>query len=166
MLKIIGALMILTSATLLGFYRSDKLRRRCVFFKDFISFLSLFKARLRYECTDIKTLVGECGRFPSLEPLCGEFSAESDAPVKALWEKGIAKCCAASSLNDEDAALLREFGMPLGSTDMQGQLEHICLYETLAQKHLSDAERSFLKNGKLYKMLGFFAGTAAAITIL
>ena len=69
-------------------------------------------------------------------------------------------------LKHEDKQLLCSFGEKLGITDVEGQLKHIELYKGLANAHLDDSKNEIKQKSRLYKTMGFFVGTAAALVII
>ena len=70
------------------------------------------------------------------------------------------------ALKKSDTDLLLEFGSHLGKTDVEGQLKHIELYRQLFEKQLEAAEDAIAKKSKLYKTMGLFVGTAAALMMM
>ena len=95
-----------------------------------------------------------------------EISDETGTPFYRIWSERVNAIPAKFGLKKGDAALLLEFGEQLGKTDVDGQLKHLELYEALFKKQLTDAENEINKKSKLYKTMGFFVGTAAALMII
>ena len=136
-LKIFGAALISLSGFLMG----------CVY-------------AVRYRSADIAVLVISCGEL---------FSFPEDdysQPFSKMWQITIADFQKRWRLNGTDMALLRDFGDGLGTTDVEGQLSHIALYQGMFSKQQSGAEDDILQKSKLYKSLGLFAGVSAALMFL
>ena len=69
-------------------------------------------------------------------------------------------------LSKSDISMLNDFGGQLGKTDTEGQLKHLELYEVSFSKQLSSALDAITKKSKLYKTMGFFAGSAIALMMI
>ena len=82
------------------------------------------------------------------------------------WKNAVADISDGYALKHEDKQLLCSFGEKLGITDVEGQLKHIELYKGLANAHLDDSKNEIKQKSRLYKTMGFFVGTAAALVII
>ena len=164
MLKILGGLLLVLSGFSAGWFCSKKLSMRKDFFKRIISFISNLSTQLRYSTSDIFTLVSLSASTSGLGLF--EISEESGTPFYDIWTQRVNTIPAKFGLKKGDTALLLEFGEQLGKTDVDGQLKHLELYEALFKKQLTDAENEINKKSKLYKTMGFFVGTAAALMII
>ena len=86
--------------------------------------------------------------------------------TKNKWKKAVADISDGYALKHEYKQLLCSFGEKLGITDVEGQLKHIELYKGLANAHLDDSKNEIKQKSRLYKTMGFFVGTAAALVII
>lgn len=163
-LKIIGGLLLVLSGFSTGWFCSKKLSMRKDFFKRIISFVTNLSTQLRYSTSDIFTLVSLSANTSGLNLF--EISNETGAPFYRIWSERVNAISVKFGLKKCDTALLFEFGEQLGKTDVDGQLKHLELYEALFKKQLTDAENEINKKSKLYKTMGFFVGTAAALMII
>lgn len=80
---------------------------------------------------------------------------------QALEEKG-SEC----GLNGKDREILLGYGEGLGKTDVEGQMEHCRLYETLIGEQLEEARRDATVKGRLYVTLGTAGGLGMALLLL
>ncbi|WP_294464470.1 stage III sporulation protein AB [uncultured Ruminococcus sp.] len=163
-LKILGGLLLVMSGFSAGWFCSKKLLMRKDFFKRIISFISNLSTQLRYSTSDIFTLVSLSANTSGLYFF--EIREESGTPFYKVWSERVSEIPAKFGLKNSDRTLLLEFGEQLGKTDVDGQLKHLELYEALFKKQLTDAENEINKKSKLYKTMGFFVGTAAALMII
>ena len=163
-LKILGGLLLVLSGFSAGCFCSKKLLMRKDFYKRFLSFVSNLSTQLRYSTSDIFTLVSLSANTSGLDFF--EICEESGTPFYKVWSERMIEIPAKFGLKNSDRTLLLEFGEQLGKTDVDGQLKHIELYEALFKKQLTDAENEINKKSKLYKTMGFFVGTAAALMII
>lgn len=163
-LKILGGLLLVLSGFSAGWFCSKKLLMRRNFFKKFLCFVSNLSTQLRYSTSDIFTLVSLSASTSGLNFF--EISNETGTPFYKVWSERVSEIPAKIGLKNSDRQLLLEFGEQLGKTDVDGQLKHLELYEALFKKQLTDAENEITKKSKLYKTMGFFVGTAAALMII
>lgn len=165
MLKVVSVIIVFCCCTLAGFYFSYKLSRRQLFLKDFIAFLKTFETHIRYSSDDIFTLINISMTSASLLSI-KEYILNNKGSFNDLWLGSMSQINKQTGLTAQDKALLEEFGASLGTTDGQGQINHIELYTTLFQKACDEAQQELKAKSKLYKMLGFFAGTAFALMVI
>ncbi len=163
-LKILGGLLLVLSGFSAGWFCSGKLLMRKYFYKKFLSFVSNLSTQLRYSTSDIFTLVSLSASTSGLDFF--EISDETGNPFYEIWSERVSVIPSKFGLKNSDRVLLLEFGEQLGKTDVDGQLKHLELYEELFKKQLTDAENEINKKSKLYKTMGFFVGTAAALMII
>ena len=163
--KLIGALLLIASSFSVGVSMSKSLYRRKAFIKSFIVFVDSLETHIRYNTDDIFKLVSMCSDSEELK--CFEFFNKPHAePFDKLWSKSVLTIPRAYALTKSDMDLLLQFGSQLGKTDIDGQIKHIKLYKDFFKKQLDDAEDAIVKKSKLYKTMGLFAGTAAALMMM
>lgn len=164
-LKITGAILLVSASFTIGCVFSKKLYSRRDFLKSLIVFISNLSTQLRYNSSDIFTIITLSAQISELEFF--DFTDNELAqPFYEQWKEKIQLLPKSLSLNRSDIDLLTEFGLELGKTDIDGQLKHIELYNTIFEKQLNDAENAIIQKSKLYKTMGFFAGTAVALMII
>ena len=151
--KLIGCLLVVCTGTMIGFVLSGRLYKRRDFLKSFTEFISLLATNLRYSGDDIFTLVNSCAENSSLDSLL-------------LWLERVKQLSSEIPLSKSDISMLNDFGGQLGKTDTEGQLKHLELYEVSFSKQLSSARDAITKKSKLYKTMGFFAGSAIALMMI
>lgn len=168
MLKVMGCILIIFSASLAGFYFSGRLNQRKNFLKAFISFLKSLEIQLRYSGEDIFQLIPKCSDSEILKPFFINLTAEKvkDISFSELWRKAVNSSAKSCNLKKSDCQALIDFGGSLGTTDTSGELSHIKLYEEVFSKALENAQEDLDKKSKLYKAMGFFLGTSIALMIV
>ncbi|MDD4807924.1 MULTISPECIES: stage III sporulation protein AB [Caproicibacterium] len=161
MLRILGALCLVFAGTAAGCLQSRKLRLRRDRAQDFLQFLSAAKAEISCTAAPVQDIVEHHGR--KLDFLAPYFTAiEAGEPFTQAWQKASSD----SSLTPQERVLLRNFGEGFGATDMQGQLAHCTLYEELTRQELEESQKTYQKDGKLYRMLGVCGGLIFALVLL
>ena len=83
-----------------------------------------------------------------------------------MWLERVKRLSSEIPLSKSDISMLNDFGGQLGKTDTEGQLKHLELYEVSFSKQLSSARDAITKKSKLYKTMGFFAGSAIALMMI
>lgn len=165
LVKLIGAVLLIASSFSVGISMSKSLYRRRTFLKSFIVFIDNLATHIRYNTDDIFRLVSICSGSEELR--CFDyFDKPHNEPFEKIWSKSVLTIPRAYALTKSDTDLLLEFGSQLGKTDIDGQLKHIKLYKTFFANQLSEAEEAISKKSKLYKTMGLFAGSAAALMMM
>ena len=165
LLKLIGSVMLIAASFSAGYCMSKSLYRRRDFLKAFIVFLGRLATCIRYSSDNIFTLVNSCADSAELSCFRPETVVISQ-PFENIWNKCVLTIPKGYALKKADIDLLLEFGSQLGKTDVEGQLKHIELYRQLFEKQLEAAEDAIAKKSKLYKTMGLFVGTAAALMMM
>lgn len=165
LIKLIGSAMLILSSFSVGYYMSKSLYRRKDFLSSFLIFLNHLATNIRYNSDDIFTLAALCADMEELDNF-KSITSDRSASFTAAWNKAVLTIPKAYSLKKSDISLLKDFGSELGKTDVEGQLKHIELYKVMFKKQLADAENEITKKSKLYKTMGFFVGTAAALVMM
>ena len=163
LLKLSGCALIALTGFGVGTLLCKKLGARRDFFGKFSVFISLLQTQIRYNSADIFTLVSSCAMGAGLEYFDG---ANEALPFAVFWDDEINKIPKKAGLNNSDKELLFEFGSLLGTTDIEGQLKHLELYESIFKKRLNDCQAEFRDKSRIYRALGLFGGISAALIIL
>lgn len=144
---------------------SQRLSMRVKFLEDYIKFLSFFKNQIRYNSgsiIDIMDSYNAKGIISSFLNECIMKVKSGDSFAKA-WEDSIELIPKDYGLKFEDINLIKDFGLLLGSTDIEGEIMHCKLNLKLMQENLDDAREEKKKKERLYIMLGFFIGMLLAV---
>ncbi len=159
-LKLFGALLLSAAGLAAGCRRAAALNRRRRFWTQFLAFISRLETGLRYRNTSLYILVNSSGELFKIP------EEKKEKPFEENWRELISPLTVRFSLSGEDRAMLERFGERLGKTDLEGQLSHLALYSSLAEKQLGSAEEDVKGKAKLYRTLGLFAGVSAAIMMM
>lgn len=157
-LKLCGALLLTATGLGAGRLYVRRLRLRRDFLTELLLFLTNLATAVRYRNEDIFSLIQTSGDLFQLQE-------EPTASFCEVWHGAVVQLSSRWRINARDVELLEAFGTRLGTTDTQGQLTHIELYQSLFQKQLTQAKEELEQKAKLYQTLGLFAGIAAALTL-
>lgn len=163
LIKIFGCVLIALTGFGVGCILTKRLSLRLDFMNKFSVFISLLQTQIRYNGSEIYSLVISCAKSSDL-PLFNH--ADIIEPFSEFWKSEIIKYQKKFGLNNSDKELLLEFGSGLGTTDIEGQLSHLELYRSIFQKRLQERQSEFKDKSKIYRALGLFGGISTALIIL
>lgn len=163
--KIVGGFLLIGASFIGGCFYSKKLYKRQEFFSKFLVFMNTFITHIRYESSDVFTLVSTSAENAGLNCLKIEQSNNIKS-FQSLWDETVSNIPNIYSLKKEDYRQLIEFGSEIGKTDVGGQIKHIELYKNIFAKQLINAEEDIKQKSRLYKVLGLFVGTVATLMLM
>ncbi len=168
MVKILGCILFIISSSMAGVYFSQKLKNRLEFLKEFISFLKSLKIQLRYCNGDIFQILPLCSDSKVLKVFIKNLTDQSEnySSFSKIWNDSVINISKSNCLTKSDVNSMFEFGSNLGTTDVEGQLNHIELYIDIFNKKYENACEDYKSKSKIYKTMGFFIGTTIAIMIV
>lgn len=170
MLKLIGTVIVVVSAFLVGLLKRENLKRRERELKDFIQFLShledafcCLQSRLadavegaRIYCeTDLQCLLGE---------FLARLRLANGAKASDAWQASVENSNLA--LNFEDFEMLKTFGKGLDGRDFEAQKRNILFTKRQAEKRLEDAEQLGKTNGKLSVQLSVLGSIVIVLLLI
>lgn len=149
-------------------YASAGLSRRAAALEQSGRLVTRIASRIRYTAQPVGEILSEVsGEFTGLRflpELLRILQEGTDFP--SAWRRALEVKGAECGLNGKDRELLRGYGEGLGKTDVEGQMEHCRLYETLIGEQLEEARREAAVKGRLYVTLGTAGGLGAALLLL
>ena len=164
MLKLTGAVMIITSGSILGILQANKLKKRADSLETIISALALLKCDINYGRKDLQKAMRDLGKnlkadfFGRVADYMGDKGVK-EAIKKALEEEN--ECFLKS-----DKEPIRALGEVLGMTDAKNQSRAIDEAVIRLKKAKEDADENYKRLGKMYKSTGFLGGVLVAIVLM
>lgn len=172
LIKIIGIILIIFSASCIGFNKSGVFQKR-------IDELSEFKngiEKLKTEITFVKTPLSDAFLKISehldenissvFNELSVGISTHERCSVTDIWDFNINKYSKNSCMNKNDIKILRDFGTMLGSTDLDGQINNFTSVIELLDAQITDAIIEKDKNAGLYRSFGVYTGILISILLI
>lgn len=122
---------------------------------------------IRYNGADICSLLKNESISNSL-PILDDIikGLENGDALPNCWSLAVAKAVPIYRLSKEDTAIIMQFGNSLGTTDVDGQIEHLSYYKNIFQNKAKILESDYSTKARVYKSLGFFSGMAIALVII
>ena len=163
MFRIIGALMIIFAGSMIGFIKSDALKKREECIGRIISGLNLLETDIGYGKTDLfSTLlsIGENHKIDMFKAIAKNLSKDGIkvATDKALAEEGF--------LLEKDKAPIRALAENLGMTDSKTQVGAIKRAVSELMEGRRNAQEEYAKLGRLYRSCGVLGGILGAIILI
>lgn len=167
MLKIILGIAVVICSTRIGILLSKKYIYRLDELDEFKNNFKIIENKIKYT-------------YEPLEDIFWEISEISTYPIKDLF-KGVAENIKSKgaekawkdevknidlSLKKEDKEVLKEFGVLLGKTNREGQINQIKFVDTLLERQVERAKDDRDKNEMIYKKLGLILGVGIVIVLL
>ena len=168
MIKLIGAIFLITAGAMTGIYRSCALTQRVRLLEEYITLINEIETQIRYSAQPLYQMLESMSNKNSIGGFLHKLlsHAQADADFSQAWERAVDAIENNTGITKQDRAIIREFGAGLGKTDIDGQISHCKLCMTAAQNNLENARKEKETKTKLYRSLGVLGGTACALLIL
>lgn len=171
MVKIIGAIFIISATTWVGFELAKHLSNRTKQLRMLKSALQSLDAEIMYGHTPLHEAARRISNqiAPPISKLFELFAiklVQRDATVKESWESSLKEIWKMTSLKNEEYEILKQFGETLGKHDRISQQKQIILALTHLEREEQEARDKQLKYERMTKSLGFLTGLLIAIILL
>ena len=168
MLKIAGILLIIATGAAVGIMQARKLSNRVTFFEDYICVITEIQSNISYSAAPLSEIIDNIHSRKSISPFLNKLKDFmcSDISFREAWTKTVYSFDCGGCLSDDDKKLINDFGLGLGTTDIDGQVAHCKLSLTLAADRLNLYRNEKLNKGKLYRTLGVLTGAAVGLLII
>ncbi|WP_249871968.1 stage III sporulation protein SpoIIIAB [Oceanobacillus saliphilus] len=170
-MKWIGALLLIGTATLVGFEWSNRLTNRPKHIRQLKSALQILEAEIVYSQAPLKeAFLSISKKIP--DPLKTFFTGlgnemnEEQIDFFRLWEIKVDDLIKNSTLKESEYEILKQFGRTLGQHDIHQQQKHIHLAIVHLDRELEDAIDNKLKYGKMAKSLGVLSGIFIVLLLI
>ncbi len=149
-IKLTGMILLTGASLFIGINESLRLKKRVQTLDWFSNFVDEIGDRIRCDAEELKRIFS---RIPT---------SVDYITVQTPFSVTIKKC----GLNRDDEKLLYEFFLKLGTGDVESQVNRCTAYKNMLSDRKSRAESEYNEKGRLYKMLGLFAGLGVSIILI
>ncbi len=171
MLKLIGALLIISATGLAGWSVAREYARRPVELKQFITALQMLETEIIYAATPLPEAFGKIAE--QLEPqaasffrqAAGELASRQGCSAREAWHRALDSYAARSALARGDLSILRGLGGNIGISDRDDQVKHLRLAAEQLKAACAAAESLADKNVKLWHYLGLLGGLLVVLAL-
>ena len=171
MIKILGAVLIVVSTSLIGFEVSKKLIARPKHIRDLRAALQILEAEIMYGHSPLKEAVLLLAKqIPApVSILFKDFASRlgsTNQSVLSAWTDSLEVVRKQSELQQKEIDILLQFGETLGKHDRESQQKQIQLALVHLDREEADAAEKQMKYDKMARSLGFFSGLLIAILLM
>ncbi|MDC3415493.1 stage III sporulation protein SpoIIIAB [Aquibacillus salsiterrae] len=170
-MKWIGALLLLSATTWVGFELASKLNERPKQIRQLKSALQILEAEILYgQAPLIEACINVSKQLP--HPISWFFKAVGDDLARQsghlfdVWEKNLNLFWPLVALGKNEKEILRQFGRTLGQHDFTHQQKHIQLALTHLERELQEAQDYQFRYSKMVKSLGFLTGLLLILLLI
>lgn len=163
MLKVIGALLLVSACGWGGLYYSRELQKRPWQIRQLINALQILEAEIKYSQSALRqafyTLQAQVPKPTSL--LFERLFMKMDSPkatLYELWKIEIETFVKETALKENELEILLQFGRTLGQHDCMQQEKHIRLALSHLERELKEAREKEKKYSGMARSLGFLSG--------
>lgn len=171
MIRIVGAILILTATTMIGFLVSKKYHDRPKQLRQWRSALQSLEAEIVYGLTPIEDAARRLSeQLP--RPLCLFFADLSerletgDGSLETIWQETVQRFWPNTALDTVEKEVLLQFGATLGKQDAGNQKKHIRLALSHLEREETEARDAQARYEKMAKSLGFLAGVLIVLLLI
>ncbi len=166
MIKLAGALCIVLSASYIGFYRAETLRKRLMYLRNIKISLNMLESEISFSQNILERVFKRIDGISNTEGLFLKTSERiGEMGIKMAWNTSVDDVSADMCLKKQDKEALYIFGEGLGMSDKDNQIKNIRHTENMIDSLLNEAEDEYRKNGRLYRSAGFLTGLFAAVIL-
>lgn len=171
-MKIIGAVLIITSSSAMGFYISSNLRDRIEDMKELKKNVLILRGDIRYGNTPLPEAIGAIasrheGNLAQFFTYIYEEVMKLDGKrFFEIWKMAVEQKLKDTSLNKNDKEHLIKLGENLGYLDKDMQINIIDLYIEQLEAEILEASKVLKEKAHLYNTLGVMAGIFVTIIML
>jgi Stage III sporulation protein AB (spore_III_AB). len=172
MVKIIGAIIIISISTLTGFFFSQKFSERCRLLKLWLQILEIFQTEICFEAQRLPevfrrtaALLDDRNFSHAFIRLASSLEFGSDEDFEAAWQYFLTQT-GMGILHNNDYLALNELGNYLGSTDRSDQMTKLNTCRATLALNVQKAESEQNKRARIYRYLGFAAGVIIVLWLI
>ncbi len=161
-MRLAGGLLLFAACLSSGFYAGRAARKKCVILSECLNLVRLFATSISYADERLKSIIlsaAESGEFKNLSFINALVDDDFSMGFSTAWNKAIDL---QPHLNKKSSQLMKAFGLHLGKTDTESQMELCHRYEKELEYQYNcaiNSEREQIKNYRL-------AGTAVGVILL
>ncbi|NHN28845.1 stage III sporulation protein SpoIIIAB [Paenibacillus agricola] len=169
MLKLLGAILILLSATLFGFYQAQQFARRPKQIADLVRSLQRLETEMVYAMTPLPQALQQLAHTcPAPVSLLFRYAAEelkhaAGRTVQHIWGEAIAIHWKHTALKTGEQDIARQLGTTLGLSDSNDQVKHIRLAIHQLEGELDTAVEERKRYESMWRSLGLLMGALIVI---
>lgn len=163
MIKLLGTFLIVVATSILGFVKSQRLKRRNDSLCRLISALVLLETEISYGKKSIKDALFSIGVSENLPLFTSASEKIGTLSVSDAFSYGIKSCDMCFS--EADNSIILEFADTLGSLDTQSQIKSIAHTKELLGILKKEAIEYYNRYGRMYRNMGILLGILLSLIL-
>ena len=166
-LKFFLAIAIVICSMRIGILLSRKYKYRLEELDELKNEFKIIENKIKYTYQPLEEIFFEIAEISSMEvkSLFREVASNIKAKgAEKAWKDGVKKVDL--SIKKEDKDILNEFGVLLGKTNKEGQLNQINFILELLERQIEQAKTEREKNENMYQKLGLIFGIGIVIILI
>lgn len=170
MLKIVLCIVIVLSCGGLGIIKAQAFSGRYKDLNDLKNMIKILETEMSYKKDPLPNAFKRISEYKEnrameLLQIASQYMAER-LEFSLCWDRAIAEVYDRSDLTNEDVMILKDMGLQLGKSDIQGQAAMFSLVNVKLDDQIKEADQAKKTKGKMYKSLGFSIGAVIAIILI
>lgn len=171
MVKVLGAVLLIGSASVIGFSMSAKLNLRVRSIRVILSMLGIMRAEIGQALTPLPELFDKLVRIAPaptdtfFKSCAEEMRKKNDVPFGIIWQKELLRADYLG-LRKEEEEMLSELGNVLGRYRADEQVLAISHSMRCLERIAETAERDKMRLGKTYAKLSIVCAVAVVIVFI
>lgn len=169
MIKLLGAIIIITCTGLLGMSKARKYALRPAELRNLQSALQILETEIIYGATPLPEAMEQVAARTekSISSFFGNVRKEllsmTGCTVKEAWDRALELFASRTVLDKADISILRQLGTYLGMSDREDQAKHLHLAMEQLKLEAANAAEKAKTHVKLWNYLGFLSGLLLVI---
>lgn len=170
MFKLIGAGMVLISATFVGFYMSRQYVNRPRQLRQLMHALQQLETEIHYGLTPLPEALERISRYGTDPINCLLLTASQQMTLpqtstEEAWRYAVEACWDQNALQSTEQEIILQLGRSLGSSDSKEQVKHLQLAMNQLATESAIAVEEQQKYARMWKSLGVLTG-ALIVTLM
>ena len=166
MIRLLGVLLIFSACCSVGMNMSLGMKKKLERLNLFRRMTDETATLIRYRALTVREiflLLKQNDTYSDLLFLYNTDFSDKSRPVGEIWQESIDSDF---TLSNEEKKLLIQFGRQLGTTDTEGQLSVISVFNESLDSMIEKQSEKYAVKGKLCRSMGILAGAMAGILII
>lgn len=171
-MKIVGCGLLFISTTVLGFLKSEQLRKRVLYLNELKRMMGLLQGELRFHRATLSEAAQNVSKrvespFSAfLNDLSGRLENGCMEGFTCVWNELSEELLRCGGFRKEDKNLFEQLGRSLGYLDLVMQTESLDLAIVQTEEAIQSAKEQREIKGKLYRTMGVTAGAFLTLLII
>lgn len=171
-IKTLLILVVFGVSTCIGYLLANKYTARVSEINDILLALDIFETKIKYTYDSLSTVFLYIADnlktkiYRIFFITAEEINENKNDSAGNLFKEVVENEKVFLNLKKEDIEILKELGVSLGQTDLEGQLKNIHLVRTSLENQFKIAQNEKTKNFKMYRNLGILSGLVIIIILL